>query len=201
MRLNAPTNALEAKISTLTPLHKVLVIAGAVVVLGVIFYFAIYQGQAERIQKLEKEVAVQVKRLDEARQAATALEFFKANLAKAEAEFADVLALLPDQKEIPGLLESVSQLGNRVGLESVLFQPQPEQAQDFYSVIPVKIELTGTYHNLGTFLDNVSKLNRILKVENMTLIKQKGDPRLKVECLIVTYRFVEKPAGEPVKKK
>ena len=201
MKLNLPGNALHDKISAMTTVQKVLMVAGTVLLLAVAFYFLKYQEQVDRINALNKEVAAQTKRVAEVKQAVVQLEKLKADLAKSESDFADVLALLPDQKEIPGLLESVSQLGNRVGLESVLFQPQPEQAREFYSVIPVRLELTGTFQNLGVFLDNVSKLNRILKVENMNLTRQKGDPRLKVECQIVTYRFVEKPEGEAPKKK
>lgn len=201
MKLNASTNALQDKIAVMPRLHKALVILGTVLVLAAGFYFLKYQDQADRIGKLNREVENQKKRVAEVKRAVAEVEKLKADLAKSESDFSEVLSRLPDQKEIPGLLESVSLLGNQVGLESVLFQPQPEQAREFYSIIPVKLELSGTFQNVGTFLDSVSKLNRILKVENMNLTRQKGDSRLKVECLMVTYRFIEKPEAEKTKKK
>ena len=97
-------------------------------------------------------------------------------------------------------------MGAQVGLENILFQPQVEQAKEFYAMIPVRLDLIGTYHELGTFFDRISKLNRILKVDSVTLTRQKDSARLQVNCTIVTYRFVEKPpqpapAAPPAKKK
>ncbi|MFZ0932144.1 MAG: type 4a pilus biogenesis protein PilO, partial [Syntrophobacteraceae bacterium] len=55
--------------------------------------------------------------------------------------------------------------------------------------------LRGTFNDLGVFLDSISKLDRILKVESLTLTRQKDKQGalLQVACTIVTYRFLEKP--------
>jgi type IV pilus assembly protein PilO len=90
-----------------------------------------------------------------------------------------------------------------VGLENILFQPQAEQPREFYAIIPIRLDLIGTYHKLGVFFDSMSKLNRILKVENLTMTRQKGASVLQVGCTVMTYRFLEKPAeapGAPKKK-
>lgn len=71
-------------------------------------------------------------------------------LEQAEEEFARLLSFLPDQKEIPGLLEKVSQLGRKWGLR-ISFQPQAEMPKEFYAMIPVRLDLIGTYHELGIF--------------------------------------------------
>jgi type IV pilus assembly protein PilO len=83
----------------------------------------------------------------------------------------------------------------------VSFQPQPEQLHDFYAAIPVRLELIGSYHELGAFLDRVSKLDRIVKVDNLSLTRLKQPPKLQVSCTVVTYRFVEKVEQKPEKKK
>jgi len=205
-KITLPVGPLLEKLSALTPLHKGLVVAATFLVLGAGFYFLKYQDQVNKIQKLRVAIADQERKLNSLKQAAVQVAALQKELEQSEEEFKRLLSFLPDQKEIPGLLEKVSQLGAQVGLENILFQPQVEQAKEFYAMIPVRLDLIGTYHELGTFFDRISKLNRILKVDSITLTRQKDSARLQVNCTIVTYRFVEKPpqpapAAPPAKKK
>jgi len=205
-KITLPVGPLLEKLSALTPLHKGLVVAATFMVLGAGFYFLKYQDQVNKIQKLRVAIADQERKLNSLKQAAVQVAALQKELEQSEEEFKRLLSFLPDQKEIPGLLEKVSQLGAQVGLENILFQPQVEQAKEFYAMIPVRLDLIGTYHELGTFFDRISKLNRILKVDSITLTRQKDSARLQVNCTIVTYRFVEKPpqpapAAPPAKKK
>jgi len=205
-KITLPVGPLLEKLSALTPLHKGLVVAATFLVLGAGFYFLKYQDQVNKVQKLRVAIADQERKLNSLKQAAVQVAALQKELEQSEEEFKRLLSFLPDQKEIPGLLEKVSQLGAQVGLENILFQPQVEQAKEFYAMIPVRLDLIGTYHELGTFFDRISKLNRILKVDSVTLTRQKDSARLQVNCTIVTYRFVEKPpqpapAAPPAKKK
>ncbi len=206
IKMTLPVGPLLEKLSALTPLHKGLVVAATFLVLGAGFYFLKYQDQINKAQRLRVAIADQEKKLNSLKQAAVQVAALQKELEQSEEEFTRLLSFLPDQKEIPGLLEKVSQLGAQVGLENILFQPQVEQAKEFYAMIPVRLDLIGTYHELGTFFDRISKLNRILKVDSVTLTRQKDSARLQVNCTIVTYRFVEKPpqpapAAPPAKKK
>jgi type IV pilus assembly protein PilO len=188
---------LQEKISALKPRQRVVLFVGTFFFLVAAFYFLQYQPQSEAIAKSRAELAEQEKRLVALQKAAAALPALQEELAKAEEEFAHLLSLLPDQKEIPALLETVSQLGAQVGLENILFQPQPEQSREFYATIPIRLDLIGTYHKLGVFFDSMSKLNRILKVESLSITRQKGAAVLQVACTIITYRFLEKPPEAP----
>lgn len=181
------------KLSGLKPPQQALLLIATFVLIGGGFYYFVYQEQVSQIQKTRTSIAEREKRLVELKNAAKQVDKLQAELVKAEEDFQQLLTFLPDQKEIPTLLESVSQLGAQVGLENVLFQPQPEQAEEYYAAIPVKIEVLGTYHEVGIFLDSLSKMHRILKVDNLSLIKRPGNPRLQVGCTLVTYRFVDKP--------
>jgi len=185
-----PTSALEEKLGALTPPQRLLLILAIFLVLGAGFYFYKYKPQAQRISGLKASIVKQEKRLAELKDAAAQVEVFKEQLAKSEEELDALLALLPDKREIPGLLESVSQLGAEVGLENILFQPQPEQLNEFYAAIPVRLDLLGSYHELGIFFDKISKLDRILKVDNVNMSRHK-DASLQVGCTIMTYRFIE----------
>ena len=188
--------AIQEKVTGLTRVQKILVFVGTLVVLVAAFYFLLYKDQGERIKKLKATISDQEKKLVTLKQAAARAPVLEKELAEAQEEFERLLAFLPDQKEIPALLENVSKVGAEVGLENILFQPQAEQVREFYAVIPVRLDLRGTYHELGVFFDRVSKLNRILKVEALNMVRQKDTQDLQVGCTIVTYRFVEEGQGK-----
>lgn len=193
MKESTKLTGLQDKFTALTQAQKVLLFVATILVLGAAFYFLTYKDLRQQADKLAKSVAEQEKRLVTVKQAVARVEALQVEIARADADFQQLLRLLPDQKELPGLLESVSELGAQVGLENILFQPQAEQPREFYAAIPVRLDLIGTYHELGVFFDKVSKLDRILKVENLSLTRQKTSPRLQVGCTVVTYRFIDKP--------
>ncbi|MCU0574205.1 MAG: type 4a pilus biogenesis protein PilO [Syntrophobacteraceae bacterium] len=200
---SASLGVLQEKLGELTPLQRLLLVLVTVLLLGGAFYFLKYKDQAQNIRRLQTSILEQQKKLETLKLAAVEVEKLQKELAQSEEQLRQVLSLLPDQKEIPGLLDNISQLGAEVGLENILFQPQPEQPREFHAAIPIRLDLVGTYHELGVFLDRVSKLDRILKVENLNLTRQKDGSTLQVGLTAVTYRFVDTPpqATTPPKKK
>jgi type IV pilus assembly protein PilO len=196
-------NKFQEKLSALSAMHKVLLFAVTLLVMGAAFYFLKFESQLDTLKLVRSQITEQQNRLVTLKAAAARVQVLEKELAQSEEEFAKLLMLLPDQKEIPGLLENVSRLGSKVGLENILFQPQPEVLHEFYATIPIRLDLLGTFNDLGVFLDSISKLDRILKVESLTLTRQKDKQAslLQVGCNIVTYRFLEKPQPKPAPKK
>jgi len=201
IKLSIPP-AVQEKLEGLTAAQRAMVFIATFIVLGGAFYFLKYKPDTQHIAGLKANIKQQENRLAELKRAAAQVEVLQKEVSESEKELAQLLTMLPDQKEIPGLLDSVSQLGAQVGLENILFQPQPEQMQEFYAVIPIRLDLLGRFHELGTFFDKISKLDRILKVENLSLARR-DDSSLQVGCTIVTYRFLDKveKAGEAKPKK
>ena len=193
----------QNKVSSLTIVQKVLLFAGTLLVLSAGFYFLMFQNQLDTISRLDGQIANEQKTLASLKAAAARVKIITREIAQSQEELHKLLMLLPDQKEIPGLLESVSRLGANVGLENILFQPEPEVFNEFYATIPVRLDLVGAFDNLGVFLDSVSKLDRILKVQSLKLVRQndKDTALLQVTCEIVTYRFLNKPAGNNTARK
>ncbi len=190
---------LQEKLTGLPTAQKVLLFVGTFAVICAAFYFLKYQDQLTQIKRLKAGVKEQEHKLVTLKNAAAKVKVLEKELEQSEEELRVLMTLLPDQKEIPGLLENVSRLGAKVGLENILFQPQPEIPQEFYATIPIRLDLLGTYNDVGVFLDNISKLNRILKVQSTSLTRPKDKSGLlKVECTVVTYRFLEQPP-EPKK--
>ncbi len=185
----------QEKISDLTVAQKVLLFAGTLFFMGAAFYLLQFQSQLNTVSELDGQISSQQRVLANLKACAVRVKALNIEIARSRKELKTLLRLLPDQKEIPALLDSVSRLGAYVGLENILFQPEPEVLHQFYATIPVQLDLVGTFDDLGVFLDSVSKLDRILKVESLRLVRKSKDqtPLLQVTCEIVTYRFLNKP--------
>ena len=180
------------KIGKLPKLYKILLCLGLFALLiGPFVYFS-FLPKISNINTLEKEHTTLETRLAKAKEKANQLKYYQDKLKDAELEFKIVMKKLPEKKEIPDLLSSISQSGRDAGLEFLLFQPEPEQNKGFYAEIPVSIRITGTYHNVALFFDKVARLSRIVNIDDIKMVSTKSNADLITSCKAVTYRFVEK---------
>jgi type IV pilus assembly protein PilO len=194
-KLSLPSIPFE-KIAALNRAYRILICAAVFLGLGAGFTYLVYKPKMEKFNKLKETYAGIQAKLAGARAAAANLEDFEQEYKKAQVSFKIALRLLPDKKEIPNLLESVSASGTDSGLEFILFQPRPEQVADFYAKIPVSVEVRGGFHNIAMFFDRVARLPRIVNVMNFDIqVPRGGVPTtLTATCVAETYRFLE--AGE-----
>ncbi|HID70858.1 MAG TPA: pilus assembly protein PilO [Desulfobacterales bacterium] len=189
------------------PLAKKLKIAIAVVLFllpVVLFYFFWFQPQNEKTAKLVTQKETLTTELRKAKAKAANREKLQAELDATETRFEETATLLPKEKEIPSLLTNISALGRGSGLDFLTFKPGADIPKDFYSEIPVDIKVRGPYHNMGIFLDQVSKLNRIVTVSNINMggpKKEGSEMLLNSTCRLVTYRFTNKKVSKPNNKK
>jgi type IV pilus assembly protein PilO len=182
------------RLAKLSKLHKVLIVVVTLGALWAGFVFWFYLPQNDQIERLQGDLNKAQVELERLRRVETDLRNFKKEYKEVEARFTAALQLLPDKQEIPTLLASISQLGADSGLEFLLFQPQQEVSRSFYAEIPLKVEVTGQYHNVAVFFDRVSKLSRIVNVGNVTMTparKQGEDVILTTACTATTYKFIE----------
>lgn len=192
------------KIGKLPKLYKILLCLGLFALLVGPFVYFSFLPKMSNINALKKESSTLETRLVRAKATANRLKYFQDKLKDAEMEFKIVMKKLPEKKEIPALLSSVSQSGRNAGLEFLLFQPEPEQNKDFYAEIPVSIKVTGNYHNVALFFDKVARLSRIVNIDDIKMVSTKGNMNLITSCRAFTYRFVEpkpKKASSSKKKK
>ena len=183
------------KIGKLPKLYRLLISLGIIVLFaGPIVYFS-YLPKMEKIDKLTEEYEGLEQKLTRFKAKARKLRVVKQQFKDAESELKIVMKALPEKKEIPNLLESISSSGQRSGLEFTLFEPKPENHKDFYAEIPVSINVSGSYHNVAMFFDKVSRLSRIVNIDNIGITAQKETKKglsLTTSCTAITYRFVEK---------
>ena len=121
-----------------------------------------------------------------------ALDAYKAQLAKMQHDFGDMLKQLPSKSEVANLLNDISQARVAAGLDEELFQPQAEVTKDFYAIIPNRIVVTGGYHQMGNFVSAVAALPRIVTIDDVDLKpvgKKGGELRMSAEAK--TYRYLD----------
>lgn len=122
------------------------------------------------------------------------LDLYKAQLADIERSFGAMLRQLPGKTEVPNLLVDISQTGLAAGLQQQLFQPQPQQNRDFYAELPIKIRLTGTYHQLGEFVSGIAALPRIVTLHDVDIKpigRDAGFDQLQMDVTAKTYRYLD----------
>ncbi len=205
------TNALATFIDEkYIPIDKKLKIALAVFLFllpVVLFYFLWLQPHYANSARLTQQKAHITAELQKAKAKAANRAKLQAELNATEELFEETAKLLPKEKEIPSLLTNISALGRGSGLEFLTFKPTTDVPKDFYSEIPVDIKVRGPYHNMGIFLNQVSKLDRIVTVANITMggpKKEGSEMLLSSSCRLVTYQFTNKkitPPEDPKKKR
>lgn len=100
---------------------------------------------------------------------------------------------LPDQKEIPDLLSSISNLARDSGLDILAFRQKPETYQDFYAEVPVDMVVRGTFPQVTAFVDDVGRLDRIVNASDITIKEPKVVDEaivLQASLQITTFRFL-----------
>ncbi len=146
----------------------------------------------ERHEKKEFELKEEFK--VKADQAAK-LELYKEQLAEMEASFGALLRQLPETTEVESLLVDVSQTGLAAGLEIKKFKPSAEEKKGFYAELPIALEVSGSYHQLATFISGIAALPRIVTISDMKLEpfdKEEVDSaKLKMSATAKTYRYLQ----------
>ena len=198
MKLNKIKEAFDSFLEKrIIPLDKRIVIAIFVVIIVapvVAFYFLHYTAKAKEIKGLERQATKLRKEITEAKARAAKLDEHLAEMEGVKRLFAEASVLLPQKMEIPSLLTNISALGTNSGLNMARFVPGGERKKEFYAEIPVSLSIKGPYHNIGTFLYEVSKLDRIVSAINISLgspNEQRGEMLLSSNINLITYRFLE----------
>ena len=165
-----------------------------VVAFGV--YFTIVKDKApllERAQKEEQELRLTFE--NKQRKAAN-YDAYKSQLAQIEQSFGTMLRQLPGETEIPSLIVDISQTGLAAGLQEKLFVPQAEIPKDFYAEKPIKIRLTGGYHEIGNFVSGIAALPRIVTLHDINITRESNEvfDNLSMEVTAQTYRYLDEEA-------
>jgi len=163
------------------------------VVLGLGIYWTIIQDKAPQLSRAqEDEQNLRVTFENKQRKAAN-YDAYKRQLSQIEQSFGTMLRQLPGETEIPSLIVDISQTGLAAGLQEKLFQPQPEIPKDFYAEKPIKIRLSGSYHEMANFVSGIASLPRIVTLHDISITPEAQDSfdRLSLEVTAKTYRYLD----------
>jgi type IV pilus assembly protein PilO len=187
------------KLEKLSKIQRIFIFGGTLLLIIGVFGYFMYFPKMKELQKLGSEYQELEKKLATAKKTAKDLPKLQEEMNNAEAQLKVVMKALPETKEIPTLLESISLSGQEAGLEFVLFQPGNEQNKSFYAEIPVSIQISGKYHNVAIFFDKVARLPRIVNIQdiNMRPDPTKKNNELVTTCTAVTYKFLDAKAAAP----
>ena len=207
-------------IKKMSPLRKALVICLVFLLLGYFYYLYFLEAMLDKKVKLTERLSSVNQEITEKQIFARQIEKYRKEVDALKKNLHVALAKLPERKEIPGLLHSVSEAGRKVNLEFLLFEPMNEVPKEgFYAEIPVKVEAIGSYHNIAIFFEKVGKISRIMNITDVSIrlkkepeeegenkkddeekkkIEEGEDTLLICSCIVKTYMFLEKEVKKSV---
>ncbi|MBL4630822.1 MAG: type 4a pilus biogenesis protein PilO [Paraglaciecola sp.] len=114
------------------------------------------------------------------------LQAYEEQLVQLKSDFSSMLKSLPTSNETPGLLDDITLVGTSAGLTFRLLNWQREIPKEFYSELPIEMEVSGGYHNFGQFASGIAGLPRIVTVHDFEVTREANTLKLKVQAK--TYR-------------
>ena len=174
-------------------------LVGAAVVLTALNFFLLVQPLSEKITAQQEQIRQADRQLAEKQEIAQNLNERRREMDVLEQKLAEALTELPEKKEIDELLSQLNEVGKKSGLEISRVEPGVETPADFFAKIPIRMSVSGNYHEIAMFLQEVSGMRRIVNVSNIRL----NNPQVRndkvilgAEFLATTFRFLEsKPAA------
>jgi type IV pilus assembly protein PilO len=161
-------------------------------------YMLVIKTEIPLLERAEREELELRATFEQKQTKAANFDAYRAQLAEIERSFGTMLRQLPGRTEVPSLLVDISQTGLGAGLEEKLFQPTGEIQRDFYAELPIKIRLTGSYHELGNFVSGIAALPRIVTLHDISIAPVAGSDsseELRLDVTAKTYRYLDEVSG------
>jgi type IV pilus assembly protein PilO len=166
-------------------------------ILGLVFIAIVAAGgffdwkdQLETLDKKQDEELKLKQSYAEKKAKAVNLELYVQQLREIEQSFGALLKQLPNKSEMDALLTDINQAGLGRGLQFELFRPaSQERIADFYAELPISVRVTGTYHDMGAFASDVAQLPRIVTLNDLGIVNDKGT--LTMEATAKTFRYLD----------
>jgi type IV pilus assembly protein PilO len=168
-----------------------------VLVLGLLFLLIVAAGafldwkdQWETLDRAQQEEARLRVQYSEKKAKAVNFDLYVQQLKEIEQSFGALLKQLPNKSEMDALLTDINQAGLGRGLQFELFKPAPqERLYDFYAELPINVRITGNYHDMGAFASDVAQLPRIVNLNEVSVVNDKGV--LAMEGVARTFRYLD----------
>ncbi|AWL13203.1 hypothetical protein HMF8227_02752 [Saliniradius amylolyticus] len=165
---------------------KTVVALVLAILTGVLGYYLLISDKLPTLETLEKKEQ-ELKGTYRAKYGiAVNLEAYQQQLAEVKQDFKSMLKSLPTSNETPGLLDDITLVGTSAGLKFKLINWQQEVPKEFYTELPIRMEVSGDYHQFGEFLSQVAALPRIVTVHDFAM--EDAGEQLTLSLQAKTYR-------------
>jgi type IV pilus assembly protein PilO len=191
------------KILKLPKKQKILLLVVISIIEAAALVWFLYIPKYNELEGLKTKLAQLQGEITEKTRIANNLPKLKIEYEKLNQELALALTELPNSKEIPTLLTSITTSGKSSGLDFLTFRPKPEVPKDFYADVPVDIIVSGSYISVANFFAAVANLPRIVNITNVAFsdVRSVNNRMMaKVTCLATTFRFLDKKEIKDDKK-
>mgnify|MGYP000698811559 CR=1 FL=1 len=165
---------------------KIVVAIFCAILVASVSYYGVISGKLPRLEAAEKQEQALRQTFEAKYRIAVNLDAYETQLSRIEADFSSMLKSLPTSNETPGLLDDITFVGTDAGLNFRLLNWQQEIAKEFYTELPIQIEVAGNYHEFGQFASNIANLPRIVTLHDFDIQRQGNLLSLRMQAK--TYR-------------
>ena len=182
-------------------LQRVLILIVINIIIAALGFFLLISPKIDEVTGLIVQLDELNQKIEESRTIAADIERYKREKQALEAKLKLALGKLPNEKEIPDLLDSISDAVKEVGLDVYLFKPGKIRKKGFYAEVPVHMTVKGGYESLYEFSDRMAKLPRIVNIEGIKIKSMSRGlaPELETNLVVMTFMFV--PPASPKKNR
>jgi type IV pilus assembly protein PilO len=170
---------------------KAALIAVVCIIVLALGYFLDTQKQLDTLERIRSEETKLKKDFESKQAKAVNLDAYKKQMEEMKQSFGAMLRQLPSKTEVEDLLVDISQTGLASGIEFQLFKPEAERQIDFYAELPIKMQMTGTYHEFGRFVSGIAALPRIVTLHNISITTDVKSENLSMNVEAKTYRYLD----------
>ena len=168
------------------PVRAAIMLIVCVAVVGIGVYFDTLD-QLARIKSAEDKETALTSEFEEKQKKAVNLQDYEDQLTQIESLLEKMIRQMPTEEEVADLIIDISQTGMASGLEFKLFKPDTPLRKDFYSELPINIQVIGSYEQLGLFVSGLAALPRIVTLHNVNIAPEVKDGKLLMSAVVKTY--------------
>ena len=169
-----------------SPVKTAFAVFFGVVVAGIGVYFDTLD-QLDMLNNAEQKESALKREFEEKQKKAVNLQDFQDQLTQIETSLTEMIKQMPSEEELASLLIDISQTGLASGLQFRLFKPNAPVLKDFYSELPINIQVIGKYEELGLFVSGLASLPRIVTIHDVNIIPEGKDGTLLMNAVVKTY--------------
>lgn len=196
--------SLSDRLNQLTLAQKIWSAVTGIVLLGATLGYFFLLPLWNTLTGLKEDIGREKIKLAQIDKTKAQMDRFRQELVEIDLAYVRLKNMLPDSKEMPLLLKTISDLGQEQGLEFLLFKPEKEIPGEFVAEDPITVTLRGSYHQIGVFFDRLRRLHRIINIKHLELgAFDEKTTRLNARCQLSTFRllaFPNPPAAAPAPK-